>query len=104
MRTHNLRHAAILCLGLTSLLLGGCQLFPSDPPPAAILAGDWFTELDDGGEAVFTFDDQGVLTRIAAETAAGSTVEFSVSRATTTLTGDQVTIRVTCPRFMYQWL
>jgi hypothetical protein len=80
-----------LCLGLAGLLLGGCPLSPFDPPPAAVLAGDWFTELDQAGEAIFTFDDQGRLTRIAAT--AGS-VDFDPAESITTLDGDQVTIRV----------
>jgi hypothetical protein len=94
MRTQSLRRATVLSLGLASLLLGGCPLFPSEPPPAAVLEGDWFAELDDGGEVVFTFDDQGDLTRIRAMTATGATVDFNASQSTTMLTGDQVTIRV----------
>lgn len=87
------KSAPAVCLGWAALLLGGCP--PTlEPPASAILAGDWFASLGDDEEAVFTFDESGVLTRITAQGTDGPTVEYAVSGATSELSGEQVTIQV----------
>jgi hypothetical protein len=87
---------ALLCA--TSLALVGCP--PVITPPAeAVLAGDWtITPADPGDfdDVMYeaTFDDDGQLSEIRAERADGATASLDTSDATTTLTGDQVSISI----------
>ncbi len=71
---------------------GGGDGEPPEPPAEAVLAGDWQTDLEDGGTATFTFDEEGNLTQISALTAEGTEATLDLDDATSTVDGENVTV------------
>lgn len=82
----------LLCLASAGLA-GGC-LGDAEPPPEAVLEGDWATTLPADREAILSFDATGALVRIDVRGADGTTAGRDIRRATTTLAGDDVTVQV----------
>ncbi len=74
-----------------------CGLLPGDPPPEAVLEGDWLGMGPEGTTAVVTFDDQGVVVKIVGSTQDGMTATLTVENSTTTLDGNMLTFTFPTP-------
>jgi hypothetical protein len=76
------------------LLISGCPEFIR---PAAILAGDWETNDEDGNTAMVRFDDSGTVIGILIETDDGTMALIMVENSTTVVDSDDVTVTIPTP-------
>jgi hypothetical protein len=80
--------------------LSGCAIITPPPNPAAVLEGTWQAVFDEPGDLEgydiqLTFDDNGSLVEITAESPEGATARLDVDNATETgVDGDQVTVTI----------
>lgn len=88
-----MRRTGFILVGMC-VLIAGCPFLPSEPPPEAVLEGDWTTTSEEGTIAVVRFNDNGVVVNIFAATEEGVTVSVNVTGASTTLDGSDVTVRI----------
>lgn len=93
-----MRKALVGSLALAFLSVAGCNIFA--PPAAAVLEGTWTATFDEPGdlegiEILLTFDGNGQLVSIEAESEDGGTASLDVDDASTTeLDGSAVTITI----------
>lgn len=85
-------------LSLAILTTAGCNIFA--PPAAAVLEGSWTAVFDEPGDLegidiVLTFDSNGQLVSIEAESEDGGTANLDVDNSSTTeVDGSNVTVSI----------
>ena len=81
-----------------SLLVAGCPF----TPPEAVLSGTWSATPEDPGDFegwdfAATFDSNGQLVGLSAESPDGATADLEIVNATTEVSGSEVTITIPRP-------
>ena len=78
-------------LGSALVLLGGC---PVVPPASSVLEGVWMATTEEDVDVEITFDENGVVVTVVATNDQDVTAELTVTGATTTIEGDNVTLQI----------
>jgi hypothetical protein len=94
----NMKKALVGSVALVILSVSGCNIFA--PPASAVLEGTWTATFDEPGDLegidiTLTFDGNGQLVSIEAESDDGGTASLDVDNASTTeVDGSDVTITI----------
>ena len=92
-----MRIVALLIVPVAGLLSGCRALFPTTPPPEAVLAGTWAMtaqNVPDLKQLLFTFDSNGNLQTIQYQVASNATITVPAPIGETSVSGTAVSISV----------